>query len=143
MESGAYPVFPENRECRASAASKASKASRECRGSRECQDRVVLRGQQEALLVQRTTSPSKSPFASTRKGPLRFGLAFTSDLREVSGLEEMWPDEDRRDAALTRLLIRIHTGVDWERNERNEQRDIGTAAYLAAKAWLRIKHRIR
>ncbi len=58
----------------------------------------------------------------------------------MSELEDIWPDDDRRDAALTRLLIRIHTGVDWQRNERNEQRDLGTAAYVAAKAWLRINH---
>jgi hypothetical protein len=28
-------------------------------------------------------------------------------------LEELWPDPDRRDAALVAMLIRIHGGPQW------------------------------
>lgn len=52
-------------------------------------------------------------------------------------LDELWPDADRRDAALTRLLIRVHTGTDTPPPKR-ERHDPGVVAFIAASAWNRI-----
>jgi hypothetical protein len=37
-------------------------------------------------------------------------------------LEELWPDEDRRDAALESMLIRIYGGPQWRNASHYEPR---------------------
>ena len=53
-------------------------------------------------------------------------------------LERIWPDEDRRDAALERMLLRTLSGKVFlvDRLHRPEK---GTVAYIAAKTLLRIR----
>ncbi len=53
-------------------------------------------------------------------------------------LERIWPDEDRRDAALERVLLRTVAGKVFLVDRLNRP-DKGTVAYIAAKTLLRIR----
>lgn len=53
-------------------------------------------------------------------------------------LERIWPDEDRREAALERIMLRTLGGKIFLVDRLNRP-DKGTVAYIAAKAYLRIK----
>lgn len=56
--------------------------------------------------------------------------------RTSGELERIWPDPDRRDAALTRLLLRVTTG-ERHRNGRNHERmpPAKDARLTPAEAW--------
>lgn len=53
-------------------------------------------------------------------------------------LRRIWPDEDRRDAALERVLLRTAAGKVFLVDRLNRP-DKGTVAYIAAKTLLRIR----
>ena len=53
-------------------------------------------------------------------------------------LERIWPDEDRRDVALERVLLRTLADKVFLVDRLNRP-DVGTVAYIAAKALIRIR----
>ena len=53
-------------------------------------------------------------------------------------LERIWPDEDRRDVALERVLLRTLADKVFLVDRLNRP-DKGTVAYIAAKALVRIR----